>query len=303
MLLAAWLLAAAQTAAAPAPCAQPLHRQFDFWVGLWDVTGPSGTFAGTNRIELVDGGCALYESWSSAGGGYTGRSLNSVGSDGRWHQSWIDSSGGRLELVGDFVDGRMVLEGETKATTPNGPPVKNRITWTPRPDGSVRQLWETSSDGGKSYTVAFDGLYHPVTSAAPAQQSLLRSLAGSWIGAGEVAKREAHVELELAPVLGAKYHRLRWWNSGGRDGRELFEGLAVYEERPDGTLAATWWDSQGARHEIRATLDASTLTALWGERGRTVYRLLPTGELEVTDSLKESDGSWSDFGRTTLKRK
>ena len=34
----------------------------------------------------------------------------------------------------------------------------NRITWTPLPAGQVRQLWETSSDG-KSWTVAFDGLY------------------------------------------------------------------------------------------------------------------------------------------------
>ena len=60
------LLSSAQAAAPQRPCTKPLHRQFDFWVGLWDVTDPSGKFAGTNRIELVDGGCALFESWSSA---------------------------------------------------------------------------------------------------------------------------------------------------------------------------------------------------------------------------------------------
>jgi hypothetical protein len=35
----------------------------------------------------------------------------------------------------------------------------------------------------------------------------------------------------------------------------------------------------------------------------SVYRLLDTGELEVTDSVKRPDGSWSEFGRTLLKRK
>ncbi len=82
MLFAAVALMLSPVNASPAPprpCAAPLHRQFDFWIGIWDVTGPAGKFAGINRIEAVDGGCALAESWSSAGGGYTGHSLNSVG--------------------------------------------------------------------------------------------------------------------------------------------------------------------------------------------------------------------------------
>jgi hypothetical protein len=300
----ALVLSPVQTAAPPPrPCAAPVHRQFDFWVGTWDVIGAAGRFAGTNHIELVDGGCALYESWSSGGGGYTGRSLNSVGGDGRWRQAWVDSSGLRLELVGGLVDGKMILEGETPASAPGGPPVKNRITWSPEAEGRVRQHWETSADGGKIYTTAFDGLYHPVKSAASERTSFLRNLKGGWIGTGTVMKREAHVELEVTPVLGGRFVRLHWVNNGGRDGREPFEGLAIYEERPDGTFAATWWDSQGARHAVSASVEGSALTALWAERGRTVYRLRETGELEVTDSVKRPDGSWAEFGRCALKRK
>lgn len=287
----------------PRPCTGPLHRQFDFWIGVWDVVGPNGVFAGTNRIELVDKGCALYESWSSGSGGYTGRSLNSVGGDGRWRQSWVDSSGLRLELVGGLVGAKMVLEGETPASSPGGPPVKNRISWSPEAEGRVRQHWETSSDTGATWTTAFDGMYHPVKSAAPERASFLRLLAGGWIGTGSVMKREAHVELSVTPVLGGRFVRLSWVNNGGKDGREPFEGLAVYEERADGTFEASWWDSQGARHAVTATADAAALTALWGERGRTVYRLLETGELEVTDSVKREDGSWAEFGRSRLKRK
>jgi hypothetical protein len=54
---------------------------------------------------------------------------------------------------------------------------------------------------------------------------------------------------------------------------------------------------------VTATASNSTLTARWGDRGQTVYRLLETGELEVVDCVKKSDGSWTEFGRTTLRRK
>jgi hypothetical protein len=35
----------------PRPCSAPEHRQFDFWLGEWQVTGPSGKVAGTNSIR------------------------------------------------------------------------------------------------------------------------------------------------------------------------------------------------------------------------------------------------------------
>ena len=49
--LALVLSAVQAPAVPPRPCAGPLHRQFDFWIGTWDVTGPAGKFAGVNRIE------------------------------------------------------------------------------------------------------------------------------------------------------------------------------------------------------------------------------------------------------------
>ena len=75
---------------------------------------------------------------------------------GKWRQLWVDKDGSSLDLRGGLKDGSMVLEGETPA--PKGAQ-KERITWTPRADGSVRQVWEQSADGGKTWTVAFDGIY------------------------------------------------------------------------------------------------------------------------------------------------
>ncbi len=36
-----------------------------------------------------------------------------------------------------------------------------RITWSKNADATVRQVWESSTDGGTTWTVAFDGIYAP----------------------------------------------------------------------------------------------------------------------------------------------
>jgi hypothetical protein len=74
----------------------------------------------------------------------------------RWHQTWVDDSGTLLILEGQLVGGKMVLEGQT--TGSDGLVVHQRITWTPNPDGSVRQLWE-STDAKGAWSIAFDGEY------------------------------------------------------------------------------------------------------------------------------------------------
>ncbi len=145
--------AGAQTPPAPPPaCQSAEYRQFDFWIGTWDVFQPDGQKAGENRIEPISSGCALLEHWSGRGG-FTGKSLNIYDStDKRWHQTWVDSSGGLLMISGGLVDKRIVLGSETGSAY-------QRITWTPNDDGSVRQFWESSTDGGKTWTVLFDGKY------------------------------------------------------------------------------------------------------------------------------------------------
>jgi hypothetical protein len=148
------LPAMAQSAPAQTGCTSAQHRQFDFWVGRWDVRRPDGRAAGTNEIERVLDGCALVERWTGAGAS-RGMSLNFYdAAAGRWRQSWVDNQGQPLLLVGGLRDGRMVLE----SATPDGA-ARQRITWTPLPGGDVRQLWETSADGGATWSTAFDGRY------------------------------------------------------------------------------------------------------------------------------------------------
>lgn len=152
------LMALNSSAQSPAPALPPESRQFDFWLGEWEVTNPAGKLAGTSRIESIAASAGLLENWTGAGG-YTGRSLNAWNAAKKqWQQYWVGSDGGVLELSGGLMNGSMVLTGEQL--------VKDirrieRITWTPNADGTVRQLWQQSTDGGKTWTTAFDGLYRP----------------------------------------------------------------------------------------------------------------------------------------------
>ncbi len=139
-----------------AKCEAPEHRQFDFWLGDWTVTNPQGQVAGNNKISRISDGCALLERWTGAGGG-TGTSINMYEpGEGRWTQVWV-SPGLVLHLHGGIEDGSMVLSGERKGKEDSQ--VIDKITWTPNADGSVRQHWEISQDGGETWKTSFDGTY------------------------------------------------------------------------------------------------------------------------------------------------
>lgn len=155
-LAAGFMSAAGAQSASPAPCSSSAHREFDFWLGEWNVHAAQGKLAGTNSVTREYGGCVVHERYTT-GKGYSGESLNIYDASRKtWHQTWVDSSGLLLRLEGGLQQGAMVLQGQT--TTADGKSIQHRITWTPRPDGSVRQVWETTRANGE-WQVAFDGLY------------------------------------------------------------------------------------------------------------------------------------------------
>ena len=156
-LAAAVANAQAPAPASPPPCSAEENRQFDFWIGSWNVENPKAEYVGTNEITAILSGCALEENWKGAKG-LVGTSYNVYDPLAKkWHQTWIDSSGSLLLLDGGLVDGKMVLSGAQPDGS--GGTVQHRITWTPLDPDQVRQFWESSTDGGKTWTVAFDGLY------------------------------------------------------------------------------------------------------------------------------------------------
>ncbi len=142
----------------PQPCIGPEHKQFDFWVGEWNVNGTQGRQVGTNSIRKIMDGCVIQENWEGQGS-VKGTSFNLYDTtDKKWHQIWVDNQGSLLLLEGGLKDGKMEMTGET--TNPQGQKVQHRITWEPQSGSKVRQHWVSSADGGKTWTNAFDGVYN-----------------------------------------------------------------------------------------------------------------------------------------------
>lgn len=150
----------ARPADPPPPCASAEHRQFDFWIGDWEVRNPEGELQGHNRIEKILGGCALMESWSGTRGS-NGKSFNTYSAaHGEWRQFWVSDAGYILELAGGLDDeGWMVLSGEAPSQRDPSETVRHEISWRPQPDGTVRQHWRASRDGGESWEDLFVGIY------------------------------------------------------------------------------------------------------------------------------------------------
>ena len=101
-------------------CPGPEHRQFDFWVGNWDVfPGAGAVLAGTNEVKSLLDGCVVEENWIGSPGGHRGRSLNAFdAASGTWSQMWVDDGGcpnGDIFIEGGLVNGRMVMRGRPEA--------------------------------------------------------------------------------------------------------------------------------------------------------------------------------------------
>lgn len=141
------------------PCNTPEYRQFSFWLGEWDVkSAGAATSSATNSLTSVHGGCVMMEQYVA--GAYSGMSINFYdATTKKWHQTWSDNGGGSLYLEGGLnTNGSMVLSDENFETSKITGTI-NKITWTLNPDKSVQQLWENSTDGGKTWATAFDGIY------------------------------------------------------------------------------------------------------------------------------------------------
>ncbi len=108
----------------------------------------------------------VLEEWEGAGGG-SGSSFNVYDqATKQWHQFWVDASGTNwlssdrqgnpVTLRGGIRDGAMVLASHPETVPSIG---MTRVTWRPLSDGRVQQTFQSSTDGGKTWTVSFDGFY------------------------------------------------------------------------------------------------------------------------------------------------
>jgi|ERR1700730_5983249 len=145
------------------PCAfAPENRQFDFWLGEWNVvTTQAESPAGESKIELILGDCVVQENWTSAGNiGYSGKSYNIYNTAlKRWEQYWVDNAAGNIFFYGGLKDGVMDYWTD-EVPQPDGKKLKRHLQFISINSDTVRQFSRGSNDDGKTWFVEYDFTYH-----------------------------------------------------------------------------------------------------------------------------------------------
>jgi len=159
----------AQTSASPPPCQTPEARQFDFWVGTWELIGRTRAQPGstrwqetrsTNTITSTMDGCVTREAFENvAPQRWTGMSV-SVWSprSHAWQQTWVDSQGSYIALTGGWHDGRMVLATAPRLL-PTGDTIVNRMVFHDIARDSLVWDWEASRDAGRTWELMWSITY------------------------------------------------------------------------------------------------------------------------------------------------
>lgn len=140
------------------PCGSEQARQFDFWLGDWDLTWPaeqsggeSGeTMAGSNRITRLFDDCVIEENFTTTDASFRGHSVSVYDERaGLWRQTWVDSAGGYIVLSGSY-DGE-TMELRTEATEREGETVVQRMVFSDIDVDSLQWSWQGSRDGGATW--------------------------------------------------------------------------------------------------------------------------------------------------------
>ncbi len=141
------------------PClARPEYRQFNFWIGNWNVTTPTGQHAGDSEIDLMNNGCTIIENWYGANG-FEGKSFDYFDTtDNNWHQFWINQNAKKTTFEGKLENGNMVFYSYDHVKDKNNPFLRRLIFYNLGPD-KVRQYSEKSTDNGKTWNVEYDLTY------------------------------------------------------------------------------------------------------------------------------------------------
>lgn len=140
-------------------CASREFRQFDFWVGEWELSWPASETSerrpgrGTNRIEVALDKCVIVEHFTGIPGmDLRGMSISTFNKrKGKWQQTWVDNSGSYLDFVGEFKAGQMILARQ--AATRDGKKFLQRMIGKNIKPDSLDWSWERSDDNGQNWKV------------------------------------------------------------------------------------------------------------------------------------------------------
>ena len=144
----------------PTGCTAPENRQFDFWLGEWDVSN-SGTTAlvAESSITLADQGCVILEYWRPFQGA-SGHSINGYDAVAKeWKQTWIDATGRITPYEGTVQDGTLFMDDRSDPSPASAKFKKRRMNFRPIDANTVRQWGEGWDETKQAWVVTWDLTY------------------------------------------------------------------------------------------------------------------------------------------------
>ncbi|MES2649087.1 MAG: hypothetical protein V4717_19575 [Bacteroidota bacterium] len=151
-----------QTVAPASPCrVDPTYRQFDFWLGNWDVYNLKGKKAGDSKISLILDSCIILEEWSGmpgpGGTTYKGKSFNTYDASTRqWQQHWVDNVGSSTHYSLGKFEGDKITFSTTPVSYTKDSIVVMKLTFFNLGSDKVRQLGEISNNNGNTWSPQYD---------------------------------------------------------------------------------------------------------------------------------------------------
>ena len=136
------------------PCRfDPAARAMDRWIGSWSVINPSGP-GGSSVVDHAFDGCVIVEHWTGQFG-ERGTSLTSYDAQSqRWLQHYVSDTAIATDYTGTAQGSSVVFIAP--GTSPN---TRTRMTFNFLTDGRIEQRFDSSSDGGATWTLTSDLYY------------------------------------------------------------------------------------------------------------------------------------------------
>jgi len=146
----------------PPACASTEDRQFDFWVGEWDVMGTGHrALVAESTITLADEDCIVMENWRPFGGGHAHSISVYDHANHHWRQYYAGAGIAPAEYTGT-LDPDGVLRFDIDASSP-----RKRMNYQRIDANTVRQWGEQYDESSHAWSTTWDLAYRRRGVVAP----------------------------------------------------------------------------------------------------------------------------------------